>query len=308
MYINALGNQAGHTAGPAKGDQWTFGFSEYSGLTDSGVMTITQGTTSKDVAWNKNDSLQTLKNNINSVAAGLASADFTNSGGYDRLQITSGTSGAAGNLTFSDKTGNLVALLGFSQVSGSGTQAQFTLNGKTYGPQDSNTFSGVVKNLDITVGSLAAGQQVSLNVVDQSKNAQVGANAGDTINTYILDARSPALGLKDQSGNYLVDVSSASKASSGLGIVDTAQDRVLASDSHLGTLINRMTYTQGVNSSVKTNLDTAYENMTTIDFPSAYTTLQKNRVLQDSAAAMLAQANLIPLRVLQILGIIPGMG
>ncbi|MBF0496995.1 MAG: flagellin, partial [Deltaproteobacteria bacterium] len=38
MYINALGNQAGHTAGPAKGDQWTFGFSEYSGLTDSGVM------------------------------------------------------------------------------------------------------------------------------------------------------------------------------------------------------------------------------------------------------------------------------
>ncbi len=99
-----------------------------------------------------------------------------------------------------------------------------------------------------------------------------------------------------------IDVSSHSAANSALPDLDEAIDLVSLQRSEMGAIQNRLDHTI-------TNLEVASENLTAaesrirdVDMAAEMTEFTKDQVLTEAGTAMLAQANMAPQSVLQLLG------
>ncbi len=172
-------------------------------------------------------------------------------------------------------------------------------------------------------------------VVDKSATFQIGANTSQYMIVDISDMRAKALGISagttgatkeviDSQGNtvtasyistskdvtngsnsvgeeYALDISTATKASAAIKVLDNAIEQVSAERSKLGAFTNRLEHTI-------TNLGTSSENLTAaesrirdVDMAKEMMNFQKNNILSQAAQAMLAQANQQPQGVLQLL-------
>ncbi len=127
---------------------------------------------------------------------------------------------------------------------------------------------------------------------------QIGANEGQTTTLTIGDMSTAGSGL-DISG---VDISTQSGASEAITTIQGAIDTVSSERAKLGAIQNRLEHT--IN-----NLGTAAENLTAsesrirdVDMAKEIMEFTKNSILQQAAQAMLAQANMQPQGVLQLLG------
>ena len=127
------------------------------------------------------------------------------------------------------------------------------------------------------------------------KSFQVGANAGQTIQTDIGGMNLGSLGLTD------VDVTTADTASLAIRHVDKALDYVNSTRAKLGAQMSRFETT------VK-NLQVSSENMTAsrsritdADFAQETAALSRAQILQQAGTAMVAQANQMPRMVLALL-------
>ncbi len=99
-----------------------------------------------------------------------------------------------------------------------------------------------------------------------------------------------------------LDVSSRTAANDALTVLDNAIEAVSSQRSMLGALQNRLEHTI-------TNLEVASENLTAaesrirdVDMAAEMTEFTKNQILTQAGTAMLAQANMAPQAVLQLLG------
>ncbi|MFW5896485.1 MAG: flagellin [Bacillota bacterium] len=104
------------------------------------------------------------------------------------------------------------------------------------------------------------------------------------------------------SGAGGLDVSSRDAANDALEVLDVAIEQVSSQRSMLGALQNRLEHTI-------TNLEVASENLTAaesrirdVDMAAEMTEFTKNQILTQAGTAMLAQANMSPQAVLQLLG------
>ena len=169
---------------------------------------------------------------------------------------------------------------------------------------------------------------------DDSLIMQTGANTGQSMAITISDMRADALGISskvasatktvtDSMGEtatasytaianvtkgtdnieveYALDVTSASKASAAIKVIDDSIASVSAERSKLGAYTNRLEHTI-------TNLGTSSENLTAAesrirdaDMAKEMMYFQKNNILSQAAQAMLAQANQQGQGVLQLL-------
>lgn len=137
---------------------------------------------------------------------------------------------------------------------------------------------------------------------DSSKQvrAQIGANAGQELGIGINDVSSKALGLQKTDGTAL-DVTSQSKASGAVTLINNAIEAVSTERSKLGAYQNRLEHTinnLGVSSE---NLTSAESRIRDVDMASEMSEYSKNNILSQAAQAMLAQANQQPQQVLQLL-------
>lgn len=148
---------------------------------------------------------------------------------------------------------------------------------------------------------------VNSNLYEQGIILQVGANANQTLVFGLNDMRTAAIGkttidgvgelsLKD------VDVSTRTGAQNAIEVLDAAIGNVSAERAKLGAIQNRLE--QAIN-----NLGTAVENLTAaesrirdVDMAREMMEFTKLNILQQSGTAMLAQANMQPQSVLQLLG------
>ncbi len=128
----------------------------------------------------------------------------------------------------------------------------------------------------------------------------VGANADQRIRVYISTVGSKALNLMDGEAGKR-SISTAGKANSMIGYVDTALDRLNRQRADLGAYYNRMETTIR-------SLSQSYENMTAADsrirdtdMASQIVEYTKDQILVQTGVAMLAQANFVPKQVLQLL-------
>lgn len=139
-------------------------------------------------------------------------------------------------------------------------------------------------------------KQEASDELDDSIMTQIGANAGQTAFIAIDDMRSEALGVSD------VDISNKFGAQVAIETVNSAIETVSAQRSALGAMQNRLEHTISNLGTSAENLQAAESRIRDLDMAAEMMDFTKNNILQQAATAMLAQANMAPQSVLQLLG------
>ncbi|WP_289140206.1 flagellin [uncultured Brevibacillus sp.] len=194
------------------------------------------------------------------------------------------------------------ALPNLSEARVSGNGLELSTN-KT----DDGSTNGLVIQITDADFESKAGQELILQM-------QIGANAQESMNINIGVMDAASLGLARGADHKTIidtpgvdalagiDVSSSQEAANkAISIIDAAVKKVSEERSKLGAYQNRMEHTV-------TNLTTANENLTAAesrirdaDMAMEMTNFTKNNIINQSATAMLAQANQLPQGILQLL-------
>jgi len=137
--------------------------------------------------------------------------------------------------------------------------------------------------------------EAAANSLRDSVMAQIGANSGQTAFVSVGDMRAAALNVNN------VDISSKFGAATAIETINNALQRVSHQRALLGAMQNRLEHTiKNLNASAE-NLQAAESRIRDVDMAREIMTFTKDNILQQSAQAMLAQANQIPQNVLQLL-------
>ena len=140
------------------------------------------------------------------------------------------------------------------------------------------------------------------NVVTASMWLHIGANMDQRERAYIGTMTSEALALKNPGNKEILSISSPESANRAIGILDEALKKVNKQRADLGAYQNRLEYaTQGLAIGAE-NLQAAESQIRDTDMAHQMVQFTKNAILVQSATAMLAQANVKPQSVLQLLG------
>ena len=138
----------------------------------------------------------------------------------------------------------------------------------------------------------------------------IGANEGQSITLNIACMTSAAIGTTTNSmvSNLVVTTGSTGgvltqgDADGAIKIIDDAIGSVSAERSKLGAYQNRLEHTIANLGTSAENLQAAESRIRDLDMAEEIMAFTKNNILQQAATAMLAQANMAPQSVLQLLG------
>lgn len=156
---------------------------------------------------------------------------------------------------------------------------------------------------------LKAGDSITISITSGAKantdstksvHAQIGANAGQELMIGIGNMDSETLGVRATDGSAL-DISSQTKASGAITLINNAIEKVSTERSKLGAYQNRLEHTINNLGTSSENLTAAESRVRDVDMAKEMMSFQKNNILQQAAQAMLAQANQQPQGVLQLL-------
>ncbi len=135
-----------------------------------------------------------------------------------------------------------------------------------------------------------------VHIVDNTAVLHIGPNPGQDLNLDIGQMDTVALGIDN------ILVTDRESASSAITRIDSAINRVSKLRAKLGAVQNRLEHTMS-------NLQVAYENMVAsesrirdADMAKEMMKFTKYQILFQSGTAMLAQANMLPQSILQLLG------
>lgn len=135
-----------------------------------------------------------------------------------------------------------------------------------------------------------------VHLADNSTVFQVGANQLQDMTAAIGDMRAHALGINN------LQVYDREAATRSIGQLDQAIDRVSEQRGKLGALQNRLEHTIRNLDTSRENLQAAESRIRDVDMAGEMMTFTRNNILQQAAISMLAQANMAPQSVLQLLG------
>jgi len=156
--------------------------------------------------------------------------------------------------------------------------------------KDNTEFNGM-KLLD---GTTASSGTVSL---------QVGANNAQTMTLAFTTSGINLASIVSTVGALTVsNVANHASASSLVATIDTQIELVSAGRSLLGAYQNRLEHTIANLDNARENLQAAESRIRDLDMAEEIMAFTKNTILQQAATAMLAQANMAPQSVLQLLG------
>jgi len=124
----------------------------------------------------------------------------------------------------------------------------------------------------------------------------IGANAGQNI-TFTIGAMDAAT-----LGVDTVNIATQAGADSAIGTIDSAIETVSLERANLGAHQNRLEHTIANLGVAIENLQAAESRVRDVDMAHEMMTFTKYQILQQASTAMLAQANLAPQSVLQLLG------
>lgn len=132
---------------------------------------------------------------------------------------------------------------------------------------------------------------------------QIGANAGQSVTLNIGTMAAAALGT-GTAGVDTVDVTDFATTSFGVQLarIDSAINAVSSQRSELGAIQNRLEHTINNLAAASENLTAAESRVRDVDMAAEMMNFTKNQILTQAGTAMLAQANMKPQSVLQLLG------
>jgi flagellin len=140
------------------------------------------------------------------------------------------------------------------------------------------------------------------NLVTASMWFQVGANMDQRERVYIGTMTSAGLGVKNMANNEIVSVSTPDQANRTIGVLDAALQVVNRQRADLGAYQNRLEHTMKGLAVGAENMQAAESRIRDADMAAEMVRFTKDTILLQSSMAMLAQANLVPHTVLQLLG------
>jgi flagellin len=129
----------------------------------------------------------------------------------------------------------------------------------------------------------------------------MGANMHQRERVYIGTMTSEGLALKEKTGEFLANLSTADKANTTIGIIDQALHKVSKQRADLGAYYNRLeTASKGLMNAYE-NIQASESRIRDADMAETMVSLTKDQVLVQSGTSMLAQANQKTQTVLQLL-------
>ena len=129
----------------------------------------------------------------------------------------------------------------------------------------------------------------------------MGANMHQRERVYIGTMTSQGLQLKEKTGKFLANLSTADGANRTIGVIDDALHKISKQRADLGAYYNRLEYAaQGLMTAYE-NIQASESRIRDADMAEVVVDLTKDQVLVQSGTAMLAQANQKTQAVLQLL-------
>lgn len=154
-------------------------------------------------------------------------------------------------------------------------------------------------NLDFTTGTpptqWSGHNETIITAVTPAPNLQIGANADQRLGVGIADMRAAALGVG------ALEVSTHTLANAAITGVSSAITTVSTERSTLGAWQNRLQHTINNLGTASENLAAAESRIRDVDMAQEMMQFTKMNILSQAATAMLAQANMQPQNVLQLL-------
>jgi flagellin len=140
------------------------------------------------------------------------------------------------------------------------------------------------------------------NIVTASMWFHVGANMDQRVRVFIGTMTSEGLGLRQLASKQIISVSTPDQANRAIGTLDEALKQVNKQRADLGAYQNRLEFTAKGLAIGAENMQASESRIRDADMAYEMVEFTKNSILLQSATAMLAQANLKPQTVLQLLG------
>jgi len=140
------------------------------------------------------------------------------------------------------------------------------------------------------------------NLVTASMWFHIGANMDQRVQVFIGTMTTEGLRLRDQSTKGILSFSTPDQANRGIGVLDEALKVVNKQRADLGAYQNRLEFTMKGLAIGAENMQASESRIRDADMAEEMVQFTKNSILLQSATAMLAQANLKPQSVLQLLG------
>jgi len=286
------------------GDIWRVEFGNYGSLISSGgTVSIANADSSFTFSYTGNDRLSDIVDYINQNGAGIATASLDTSTGSSILNIEAEEYGERYRLNMHDSSGNLATVLGLAEKSGTGNDASFKYEGKLY-ESSTGYFYDIKDNLVFEVANDASVTSGYVNVTDKSLTHYMNANGGDNgVSIFIKDLTAEGLGLKRADGTYTLDVTDDAGSAEAIAKVDSIIDTVSEEAAKLGSLINAVNYHVDFTTDMYLEHERNLSLHEDTDFAEETANYYAAVAGRDAAAAMVAQANLMPSRVLSLLGV-----
>jgi len=157
----------------------------------------------------------------------------------------------------------------------------------------------------VTVTNAIAGTKIKTADIASGERAEfkIGSNTftQDTLFVGIGNMSSIGLNAASTTERFTIDISSNIKADETLNAIDFAINKVSSQRATLGAVQNRMEYSINNLSTTEENLTAAESRIRDVDMAEEMVTYTKNTILNESAMAMLSQANKQPEKILTLL-------
>ena len=169
---------------------------------------------------------------------------------------------------------------------------------------------GVGYNANLQIGAnyaqsfrinIADMRSVALDISGSAAAGSVTANDG-AVASYVSGAANVSQGTSNTNSEFALDVSSHGKATAAISVISDAIETVSAERSKLGAMQNRLEHTIANLGTSSENLQAAESRIRDVDMAAEMMEFTKSNILNQAATAMLAQANMAPQSVLQLLG------
>ncbi len=273
------------SAAPASADAMTSGHYKLTiDAATSATSTSYTLTNLDDSTWGNNGSLAVTNVDLSATGSSGALTDGGGATAANQLGVTLGFTGSASDLvagqsmTFEFIAQNQVKLE-LNDSSGQATQVNRVA-------ADGTTNYGATSAYVAGAGTFQTGRGVSVTL---AAFGTVSASAGNkNVFTY------------EQANNFSVDVSSAAKAGKYMTTANNALDKVTSALSDLGSLMSRLTFKEDTISTAQINVEAAHNRIMNANMAEEQTNASKFSILQQTAIAMLAQANQAPQNLLSL--------
>ncbi len=153
--------------------------------------------------------------------------------------------------------------------------------------------------LNMLTGRFAA--ETGDNVVTASMYFHIGANMDQRIRVHVGTMTAEGLGVRQVGTGEMISLSSPDGANRAIGTVDDALQAVSKQRADLGAYQNRLEYAvRGLDVGAE-NLQAAESRIRDSNMAAEMVEFTRNQILQQAGTAMLAQANMVPQSILQLL-------